>query len=193
MHVLLIKVFYIFLVGPEFRLFVPSGPLATLILCSLNAHSVTGSGRTTSIKSIAFPSSSFHLGTPHVGLSLGRLMSLERVCTSHAHRHGTFFVCGRTQGPRPHPHHNFSQPMLKFTANVYNSTPKTPDRRTYKHSHPEPRSRKASNSCGSVLFGARPHHRRKVLSSALRLSEENIADGDGSGSKSSPRLRSPRF
>ena len=126
MHVLLIKVFYIFLVGPEFRLFVPSGPLATLILCSLNAHSVTGSGRTTSIKSIAFPSSSFHLGTPHVGLSLGRLMSLERVCTSHAHRHGTFFVCGRTQGPRPHPHwphHNFSQPMLKFTANVYNSTP----------------------------------------------------------------------
>ena len=64
MHVLLIKVFYNFLVDQSFR-FVPHvGPL------NLFSHTVTvtGSGRTTSIKSIAFPN--FHLGTPHVGLSL---------------------------------------------------------------------------------------------------------------------------
>jgi hypothetical protein len=92
-----------------------------------------------------------------ITLSLGRLMSLERVCTSHAHRHGTCFVCGRTQGPRPHPHHNFSQPMLKFTANVYNSTPKTPDRRTYKNSQP-------------MFIIRHPRHRTGVHTDAVTIS-----------------------
>ena len=89
---------------------------------------MTGSGRTTSINYLyeylyeyrLFPSFLPPRNTSpltcHVGLSLGRLMSLERVCTSHAHRHDTCFVCGRAQAPPALGFiHNFSHNPLTAT------------------------------------------------------------------------------
>ena len=68
MHVLLIKVFYIFLVDQRSGSCRWTTQLRTCSLTRAHIVTVTGSGRTTSIKyeSIAFPS--FHLGTPHVAL-----------------------------------------------------------------------------------------------------------------------------